>query len=247
MTNIKFLLIGTSLSLIPNLTFAQCVATQDCETLGYTETSCNGGKGVKCPFGNKWACLVNEEDIRNKLCQELGFTLTCTGTGYAGGAGSACGEKYTQCLCENNYEWKNGACQKKEVLNGPDGEVYKCNGAVVGIKTSDINFYIALKDIGTMSWAKANEQCREYSFCGNIKGVLPAQYQLSSIYNNKQNINNLLTKYNGTTISGGWYWAAASVDGSRHSVNMSTGETDWDYGAHIETPAYPARPILSSW
>ena len=40
--NIKFLLIGTSLSLIPNLTFAQCVATQDCETLGYTETSCNG-------------------------------------------------------------------------------------------------------------------------------------------------------------------------------------------------------------
>ena len=52
MNNIKFLLIGTSLSFIPSLTFAQCVATQDCETLGYTETSCNGGKGVKCPFGN---------------------------------------------------------------------------------------------------------------------------------------------------------------------------------------------------
>ena len=43
---IRFLLIGTSLSLIPNLTFAQCVATQDCATLGYTETSCNGGNGV---------------------------------------------------------------------------------------------------------------------------------------------------------------------------------------------------------
>ena len=36
---IKFLLIGTSLSFIPTLTYAQCVATQDCETLGYTETT----------------------------------------------------------------------------------------------------------------------------------------------------------------------------------------------------------------
>ncbi len=60
---IKFLLLGTSLSFLPTLTFAQCVATQDCATLGYTETSCNGGKGVKCPFGNKWACLsANEEE-----------------------------------------------------------------------------------------------------------------------------------------------------------------------------------------
>ena len=42
---IKFLLLGTSLSFLPTLTFAQCVATQDCVTLGYTETTCNGGKG----------------------------------------------------------------------------------------------------------------------------------------------------------------------------------------------------------
>ena len=34
---------------------AQCVATQDCESLGYTETSCENG-GIKCPFGDKWAC-----------------------------------------------------------------------------------------------------------------------------------------------------------------------------------------------
>ena len=34
---------------------AQCVATQDCATLGYTETSCENG-GIKCPFGDKWAC-----------------------------------------------------------------------------------------------------------------------------------------------------------------------------------------------
>ncbi len=115
MSNTKlFLLIGTSLSFIPLTVNAQCVATQDCATLGYTETSCNGGKGVKCPFGNKWACLgANEEEVRNKLCQELGFTLTCIGTCYAGGAGAACGHKYTQCTCASGYEWKDGSCQQQ--------------------------------------------------------------------------------------------------------------------------------------
>ena len=135
MNNIKFLLLGTSLSLIPTLTFAQCVATQDCETLGYTETSCNGGKGVKCPFGNKWACLPTKESI----CKEEGFTLACnengqigsgdacnglykqcscdssykyicSGEGYSGGSGIACNGKYAACNCSSGYEWKDGAC-----------------------------------------------------------------------------------------------------------------------------------------
>ena len=34
---------------------AQCVTTQDCASLGYTENSCENG-GIKCPFGNAWAC-----------------------------------------------------------------------------------------------------------------------------------------------------------------------------------------------
>ena len=55
-----YLIIGTSLSLIPTFAYAQCVATQDCAALGYTEASCSGGSGVKCPFGNKWACFENE-------------------------------------------------------------------------------------------------------------------------------------------------------------------------------------------
>ena len=73
---IRFLLIGTSLSLIPQTVNAQCVATQDCATLGYTETSCSGGNGIKCPFGNKWACFKSESEF----CNEYGFTLSCTGT-----------------------------------------------------------------------------------------------------------------------------------------------------------------------
>ena len=109
MTNTKlFLLIGTSLSLIPHLTFAQCVATQDCATLGYTETSCSGGSGVKCPFGNKWACFKSESEI----CNELGFTLTCTGTGYSDGASQTCNGKYNVCSCASGYSWDttSGTC-----------------------------------------------------------------------------------------------------------------------------------------
>ena len=44
---------------------AQCVVTQDCATLGYTETSCQNG-GIKCPFGDKWACP--NKNINNPDC-----------------------------------------------------------------------------------------------------------------------------------------------------------------------------------
>ena len=105
---IRFLLLGTSLSLIPSLTSAQCVATQDCTTLGYTETSCSGGSGVKCPFGNYWACFKSESEI----CNNLGFTLTCTGTNQTGGVGKPCNGKYNYCTCTDGYKWDaaSGAC-----------------------------------------------------------------------------------------------------------------------------------------
>ena len=105
---IRFLLLGTSLSLIPQTINAQCVATQDCATLGYTETSCSGGSGVKCPFGNKWACFKSESEIKDQLCTELGFTLTCTGTNQIG-VGKACNGKYSECTCASGYIWNDSS------------------------------------------------------------------------------------------------------------------------------------------
>lgn len=105
MKNINFLLLGTYLSLVPHLSQAQCVATQDCTTLGYTENSCSGGSGIKCPFGNKWACLKNESEYKQQFCEEYGFLHTCSGTEYAGGIGKACNGKYTTCNCLQGYEW----------------------------------------------------------------------------------------------------------------------------------------------
>ena len=126
MTNTKlFLFIGTSLSLIPSLTSAQCVATQDCATLGYTETSCSGGSGVKCPFGNKWACFKSESEF----CNEYSFTLSCTGTGYSGGVGKACNGKYNYCSCVNGYTW--------DATNKICGYDYKTNCVIGALYYSD--------------------------------------------------------------------------------------------------------------
>ena len=125
MNNTKlFLLIGTSLSLIPQTINAQCVATQDCATLGYTETSCSGGNGVKCPFGNKWACFKSESEI----CNDLGFTLPCTGTNQTG-VGKACNGKYTECSCASGYIW-NDSSQKCEdaTANCVIGALYYADG-----------------------------------------------------------------------------------------------------------------------
>ena len=235
---IKFLLIGTSLSLIPTLTYAQCVATQDCETLGYTETSCNGGKGVKCPFGNKWACI----GISTEECSELGFTYTCSGTGYSGGSGTACNGKYTTCTCASGYNWKDGSCQK-QILNGPDGDVYKCNGIVVGVKTADMNFYVAMKDLGYMFWDEANSSCLNYIFCNNIKGTLPTKEQLDILYNNKAQINTLLLANGGNQISEKYHWSSTSDTKYYYVLDMFNGYTYW----HVGNNDYYARPILTSW
>ena len=237
---IRFLLLGTSLSFIPQTINAQCVATQDCATLGYTETSCSGSSGVKCPFGNKWACFKSESEI----CTELGFTLTCTGTNQTGGVGKPCNGKYSECTCASGYEWKDGSCQK-QVLNGAQGDLYYCNGAVVGIKASGMNFYVAMKDLGTMTWNSANSSCQSYVFCGNLKGKLPTINQLVTIYNNKSIINSLLSTNGGTKITGSYYWSSTSGDryGTYDVVNMYNGSEEYNYydgGLYV-------RPILVSW
>ena len=54
---------------------AQCVVTQDCKTLGYTETSCESG-GVKCPFGNYWAC-PSSSSSKGVLGKCTGYAKNC--------------------------------------------------------------------------------------------------------------------------------------------------------------------------
>ena len=150
MNNTKlFLLIGTSLSLIPQTINAQCVATQDCATLGYTETSCAGGSGVKCPFGNKWACFKSESEF----CNEYGFTLTCTGTNQTGGAGKACNGKYNICKCATNFTWNTDtkSCEAN-TANCTVGALYYADG------TCSNDYISSKKLLGIVIYEKSASQ-----------------------------------------------------------------------------------------
>ena len=283
-----YLVLGTSLSCLPGLAFGQCVTVQDCAVLGYTESSCDGGKGVKCPFGNGWFCAEDESTI----CAENGFKYSCTGTGYSGGAGSACGGKYTQCscasgyewngsscalscsssyqytcigtgyaggagstcggkytqcTCASGYEWKDGSCQK-QVQNGAQGDLYYCNGRVVGVKAPGTSFYVAMKHLGEKTWDSANSSCLNYSFCGNTKGKLPTVDQLQTMSRNKSSLNSLLSINGGTNLIDGPYWSSTysyyDLGYHYYIVDMSTGGVDGDHSNN--TNCY-VRPVLTSW
>ena len=250
---------------------AQCVMTQDCKALGYTEASCSGGKGVKCPFGNGWVCCPSSKEVcqsegfkqactgtgqigsgescaglyKKCMCQST-YQYSCTGTGYAGGAGSACGGKYTQCTCSEGYEWKSGSCQK-QAQNGAVGDLYYCNGAVVAVKAPGMNFYVAMQDLGRMTWSSGNSACQNYSFCGNLKGTLPTLDQLKTIYNNKSSLNSLFSTNGGTKLTENWYWSSTPygyggyhyyiVDMSGGTVSNHHHSGNLDYG----------RPVLASY
>ncbi len=134
---IRFLLIGISLSLIPQTINAQCVATQDCATLGYTETSCSGGNGVKCPFGNKWACFKSDSECEQQFCDKYGFTLTCTGSNQTGGGSKACNGKYNICKCDTNFIWNTDtkSCEAN-TANCIIGSLYYSDGTCSQYKLS---------------------------------------------------------------------------------------------------------------
>ena len=104
-----------------------CTPSPDCTSLGYTETSCPDGAGVKCPWGNTWFCTEEKCDTS--------YQYTCSGTGYAGGSGEVCNGKYKSCTCADGYEWKDGACQKKPAEQAEWG---KCNGYAQNCNIGDI-------------------------------------------------------------------------------------------------------------
>ena len=240
MTNTKlFLLIGTSLSLIPQTINAQCVATQDCATLGYTESSCSGGSGVKCPFGNKWACFKTDAEYEQEFCSKYGFTQTCTGTNQTGGSGKACGGKYNACACTEGYEWKDGSCQVGAFFTGPQETAYYCKGNVVAVKTPEMDFYVGLYDLGEMMWGSAYDAAKNYIFCDNLKGSLPSYYnEIGWMLSN--DLDDVLLKYGGyPVLSSEFYWTGTSCDGGYYSRSI------YGKGCTPGNISHFVRPVLN--
>ena len=246
------LLTGTMLFL-PMTATAQsinCTPSPDCASLGYTETSCPDGAGVKCPWGNTWFCTEEKCDTS--------YQYTCSGTGYTGGSGTACNGKYKSCTCADGYEWKDGACQKKPAEQAEWG---KCNGyaqncnigdilysdgtcnpqkisgktpiAVVVYKSADGNCAqaMALKSIGNYRWGGYGT---DISTIQNYNTQEAASYDLNSCANTQKiievlkGIDSAATAAQGYktegTNAGDWCLPAAGVFTSIHN-NQSTVNT----------------------
>ena len=106
--------------------WAQC-AIDDCAALGYTEAYNSSGNCLKCPFGEAYNCEAGY------ICPE-GYDYTCSGTGYAGGAGSACDGKYISCNCTDGYKWENGCVKVTKAEFG------QCNGYAANCSLGNILF-----------------------------------------------------------------------------------------------------------
>ena len=73
----KVILLSSMVMIAPFMAgeaMAQCVATQDCASLGYIETS-NTGNCLKCPFGGYWVCPKTEEKAVFGEC--TGYAKNC--------------------------------------------------------------------------------------------------------------------------------------------------------------------------
>ena len=180
MNNIKFLLLGTSLSLIPNITYAQCSPAQSCAELGYKETANKGGC-LKCPFGNGWYCP-------QKPC-DASYQYTCTGTNEQPGTDN-CGGKYKSCTCASGYEWKDGKCQIKGAILGQCtgyakncaiGQILNSDGTCTTNKESDktpigVIVYIGSDNCGYAMTASPIASSIKWSTVRASTGVLMTRY-----------------------------------------------------------------------
>ncbi len=108
-----------------------------------------------------------------------------------------------------------------------DDNFYYCNGKVVGVKASGMNFYIALKNQGEKYWSEASNTANTYTFCDTVKGRLPKVSELKNLYQNLTAVNKLLKENGGQELSRDWYWTseyyADNYDTSYRMVNLSDG------------------------
>ena len=210
---LKFLLIGTSLSLIPNLLYAQCAVT-DCQQLGYTSLkSCDNG--LKCPFGEYWACPKVEEKAvlgactgyaKNcKIADILNSDGTCTNDKESGktpigviiAIKDNCGWAMTASVIATNLKWST-----KEVATGigttPDWttaitDFEACVNTQKIIQQGNSSEYPA-------AWAAVNYSPIAAPVTKG-KWCLPAPGMLNSLYTNFYAINNTISKLGGKQLT----------------------------------------------
>ena len=230
----------TIFTLLPTLAHAEtCTPTPDCASLGYTETSCPDGSGVKCPWNTS---LLYCGENGKKICADMGYPYTCSGANEYP-SGKACANKYyTTCTCATDYAWKEGKCEK--FTNGFIGDLYYCNGTVVGIKVPGQNFAIAMNNSSSkINWYSANSYCSSYLFCGTgTEGRLPTKDELLKIHDNITYLQEQLQKNGGQQLFNEFYSSSDFYSETEHVVvNMVSG----DISRNMVVNYNYVRPVLA--
>ena len=208
---------------------AQCMNTINCQTLGYTKTSCTKG-GVKCPTGNYWYC---PKDTTTPQCSSS-YKYTCTGY-LQSPSGTACNGLYTSCTCTSGYQWTNGSCQKKEIAwgtctglvqNCSIGDILNSDGTcstnkisgktpigVVVYKSGNCGQALALENIGNERWST------EYVDISSIQNY----YTPMDVINDWNSCNNT----SAMLAQGEKYYPAASAVVRYFPTGLSASQGKW--------------------
>ncbi len=246
---------------------AQCVATTDCATLGYTESSCPDG-GVKCPFGDKWACLSESSggggddadkpgSVNNDTDCTYGSIYYNDGVCYPEAIAGRVpigvvvyvdqfnGEKWIMSLDELlNYRWADGREETVDIvgLDNYQSEML----AVVDVKSCD-NTQI-LSDLGAGKYPAA-EAARNYVPAGGEntagKWCLPAAGIWNQVNIHRAEIDEAIQKARGTLFSG-IYWSSSEYSEYTAWVWFSDSASFSDETKFNFSPGtgYSVRPVM---
>ena len=108
--------------------------------------------------------------------------------------------------------------------DGPQGDLYYCDGKVVGVKAGDMNFFVAMEDLGEMSRTEANLTCGNYKFCDYAYGSMPTPEQWEKMYYYKGTLEDILSDNGGEKfLKDLWYWSDTPLGESCQFMNMSKG------------------------
>ena len=262
--NLKFLLLGTSLSLIPQYAAAQCAET-DCLKLGYT-TLQKCDNGLKCPFGEYWACPKVEEKAVLGECTgyakncKIGDILNSDGTcssdkisgktplGIVIAIKDNCGYAMTASPIQTSIQWGGYGTDISSLPNYTSWQAAIKDFDVSGNMTKIIQ-------AGSSSTYPAAYAALNYapSSAPTSKGkwALPTAGILSSLYTNLNAINNAISKLGGTQLTNDneHIWSSSEYDYHRawgFCTNPGTtpGGVDW-YDKYNYNNYGIVRPVIA--
>ncbi len=199
-----------------------CTPTPKCEDLGYNQSSCPDGGGVKCPWNTNlmYCCKKCEEKSPCQGCyvgRILNSDMTCS---------------------ENKVNGKTPIGVVASQVITSKGAMIKCVGMAV-----------ALKDIGRMDWYNANSKSNSYSAGGVTGWHLPTKEELATIHDNISRAQSSLTKTGGTQFCSDEYWSSSDgsynyEDGGYWILNPVSGYAS----PYNNYDSYYVRPVLDfSW